>query len=274
IKNSAGQITHFLSVQEDSTRLKETAAKLAQARDRALEASRLKTRLLANVSHDLRTPLNAILGYTEMLQEGVYGPLSDSQRAAASEIIDSTGQLLNFVNNLLDQSRIESGRVTLNLVPFAPADLLADVQAVSGVLAAARGLELRSDIASGVPKTIAGDPYWLRQIVVNLVSNAIKFTDEGSAHIHIFRSRPGQWGIQVSDTGCGIPPEAQTRIFDPFWQVNGTATRGHAGSGLGLSIVKQLTAMMGGEITVRSQVGGGSTFTLLLPLQTVEEAIV
>jgi len=249
--------------------LKRAEESLAQAHDQALEASRLKSQLLANISHVLRTPLGSILGYTEMLQAGVYEPLTGQQQEAITEIIESAEQLLNFINNLLSQAQIETGKVVLNAVSFAPAELLDAIQSTSRALARTKGLELTSAIAPDMPAALSGDPYWLRQIIINLVSNAIKFTDRGAVGVHIYRADDVHWAIQVTDTGCGIPAEAQTYIFDSFRQVDETAIRKqHTGSGLGLSIVKQLTDLMGGQITLTSQEGQGSTFTVLLPLHS------
>jgi signal transduction histidine kinase len=260
-------------IQRQYNELQRSGEALAQAHDRTLEASRLKTQLLANVGHDLRTPLNAILGYSEMLQEGVYGVLSTQQRGATAEIIDSTGQLLNFVNNLLDQAQIESGQVVLKTAPFAPTDLLDMVLSTTGPLARIKELELTYEIAPDMPPILYGDLYWLCQILVNLVSNAVKFTAQGTVNIRFYLAEATQWAMQVSDTGPGIPTEAQAYIFDTFRQVDGTSTRSHTGAGLGLSIVKQLTILMGGHITLTSQVGAGSTFTICLPLVQVPEEV-
>jgi len=268
------RVTGFQSIVRDVTERKWAEEALALAHEQALEASRLKSRLLANVSHDLRSPLGSILGYTEMLQAGVYGPLAEQQYAAMTEIIGSTEQLLNFVNNLLGQAQIESGKVVLNVGPFAPVDLLEAIQSTSKALAQAKGLELIDQVAPDMPTTLSGDLYWLRQILVNLVSNAVKFTDQGTVKVQIYQSDENYWAIKVSDTGCGIPAEAQSYIFEPFRQVDGAATRKqHTGSGLGLSIVKQLTALMGGRVTLTSEVGQGSVFTVLLPLTPVQEEI-
>jgi signal transduction histidine kinase len=246
---------------------------LTQAHHQALEASRLKSRLLANVSHDLRSPLGSILGFTEMLQEGVYGPLSERQHTAMTDIAGSTEQLLNFVNNLLGQAQIESGKVVLNVKPFALNDLLETVSSTTKVVAQSKGLKLISEVAPDIlPVTLSGDLYWLRQIVVNLVSNAVKFTDQGTVKIRAYRADENYWAIQVSDTGRGIPAEAQSYIFDSFRQVDETVTSEYqTGSGLGLSIVKQLTTLMGGKVTLTSEVGQGSTFTVLLPLTPVQK---
>ena len=248
---------------------------LAQAHDQALEVSRLKSRLLANVSHDLRSPLGSILGFTEMLQEGIYGLLSERQHAAMAEIADSTEQLLSFVNNLLGQAQIESGKVILNIKPFAPDDLLGAISSTTRVVARSKGLQLIGEVAPGTPVTLPGDFYWLRRIVVNLVGNAVKFTDQGTVKMRVYQADENYWALQVSDTGRGIPSEAQSYIFDPFRQADETVTSEHqTGLGLGLSIVKQLTALMGGEVTLTSEVGQGSTFTVLLPLTPIQEETV
>lgn len=260
-------------VVSDITERKQAEQTLALAHQQALEASQLKIQLPANVSHDLRTPLNAILGYAEMLQEGIYGPLSTQQYSATAEIIDSTGHLLTFVNNLLVQAQIESGQVVLKAIPFAPADLLESVLAVTSPLARTKKLELTVDIAPDVPSTLYGDPYWLCQILANLVNNALKFTQQGKVNVHISGPDEAHWAIQVSDTGLGIPSEAQGYIFDTFRQIDGSTTRTHSGGGLGLSIVKQLTTLMGGQINLTSQVGYGSTFTVCLPLLSVPQKL-
>lgn len=244
---------------------------LRQARDEALEASRMKSQLLANVSHDLRTPLNAILGYSEMLQAGVYGDLSAQQQDAAAQIIDSTGHLLNFVNNLLDQAHIEAGRLKLNPRPFALLTLVQEVEELVRVLAEAKGLTLHSAIAPEMPTQIYGDRYWLRQVLTNLLGNGIKFTNDGFVDLKIYLADPDEWVIQVSDSGVGIAEAAQEQVFEPFWQVLGDKKK--LGSGLGLSIVKQLVVLMGGRVRLHSKVGTGTTFVVTLPLQPVAEYV-
>jgi PAS domain S-box-containing protein len=255
----------------DITERKEAEAVVALARDQALETSRLKTELLAKVSHELRTPLGAILGFAELLEAGVYGSLSDKQQQVTIRIIDSTQYLTSLVNELLDQAQLEAGRLKLNIQSFAPADLVDDTLIRMGVLARAKGLSLTSDIAADVPPALWGDSARLQQILVNLVSNAIKFTPTGAVRMRLYCPDADHWAMQVSDTGSGIPVEAQTYIFEPFRQVDGSVTRAHAGTGLGLSIVKQLTTVMGGEITLKSEIGQGSTFTVSLPLQATPE---
>ena len=238
---------------------------------REAELERMKSIFISSVSHELRTPLNAILGYADMLKEAVYGPISDKQRQILERIVVNGKRQLSIVNDMLDQAQIEAGTLNIKIAPFAPSDLIDDVMGMMDVLAQAKGLELTGDIASDIPTTLPGDRQRLHQILINLVGNAIKFTDEGKVQIRIYRPNTSQWAMQVSDTGCGIPQDSQPYIFDPFWQVDGSITREHAGSGLGLSIVKQLTTMMGGEIKLTSREGEGSTFTVILPLVSIQE---
>jgi signal transduction histidine kinase len=243
---------------------------LEQTRDQALTASRLKTELLAKVSHELRTPLGVILGYAEMMQRGVFGPLSGEQHASVNRIIEGSDYLTKQVNELLDQARLEAGQLKLNTSVFVLADMVNQVQVQMQALAQAKGLNLKTEIAADLPQRLSGDPVRLQQILANLVGNAIKFTKNGSVCVSIYKLYTSQWAMQVSDTGPGIPVEAQSLIFEPFRQVDGSDTRQHSGAGLGLSIVKQLVALMGGQVTLESQVGQGSTFTVMLPLENVK----
>jgi len=241
---------------------------------RDVAASRTKTNFVTLVSHDLRTPLSVILGFAEMLETGVYGPLADRQQAALGHIVTNVKRQLHLVNNLLDQALIEMGQLSIEITTFTPADLIKDTLADMSILAQDNDLELCNHIADDMPPTLSGDQQRLQQILVNLVDNAIKFTKQGQVTVHIYRPDEAHWAMAVSDTGPGILSKAQTHIFDAFWQVDDSVTREHAGVGLGLSIVKQITALMEGEITVESKVGQGSTFTVTLPLaiQTQEEA--
>jgi len=251
-----------------------TTGTVAVFRDFTWEAKidRMKSAFASMVSHELRTPLNAILGYADMLQETVYGLLPDKQRGVIERIIANIGHLLSLTNNLLDQAQIEAGTLTLNVISFAPADLIDSVHGVMSVLAQTKGLKLTSQIADDVPTTLFGDRQRLHQILVNLVSNAIKFTEQGTVRVRGYRPDATHWALEVSDTGYGIPAEAQAHIFEPFRQADDSLTREYTGAGLGLSIVKQLTEMMGGEITLASEVGRGSTFTVVLPLVPTQEA--
>ncbi len=267
VRDAEGRITHYLAIKEDITQRKELEEALQRSRDEALQASRLKTQLLANVSHDMRTPLGAIVGYTEMLQTGIYGEMSEEQQKAIQSIGKSSRQLLDFVNDLLNQAQIESGKIVLKPSPFAPSHLL-DLVGADIALAEGQGLNIITEVDPALPEKVVGDRYWIGQILRNLLSNAIKFTEEGSIRITLKRHGADHWTIQVSDTGQGIPAEAQGYIFDAFRQVDGSPSRKeHTGSGLGLSIVKHLTELMQGEVQLHSEVGKGTTFTVILPLE-------
>jgi signal transduction histidine kinase len=227
---------------------------------------RVKSDFVAIASHEFRTPLNAVLGYIDMLKEDVYGPLTDQQRSALERAAANTGQLVNLINNLLDRAQLETGRLALNVAPLAPERLVENVRSVMVMTAQSKGLELTGHIADDVPAMLVGDFQRLFQILANLVSNGIKFTDEGSVRVRVYMPAPDRWAMEVSDTGRGIAEEAQADIFVPFLQADDPITREYGGAGLGLSIVQQLVGLMGGEIELESEVGRGTTFTVILPL--------
>ena len=270
-KSADGTRITIYGVVSDVSIQKNAEQALTQAYEQAIEANQLKTQLLANVSHDLRTPLNAILGYAEMLQEGVYGNINSRQRAATGEIIDSTGLLLSFINNLLNQAQIESGRIKLRLTEFDPAEWFHAALVVFNSLAQAKGLTLTRTVAPEIPSKLRGDPYWLRQILGNLVGNALKFTEQGQVSVQLNRPTPDQWAIEVTDTGPGVSAKDQLHIFSEFKRGQEAQDKAHTGSGLGLSIVKHLAEMMGGHVKLDSRIGYGSTFTVLLPIQPPQE---
>jgi PAS domain S-box-containing protein len=232
---------------------------------REAEIDRMKSLFVSIASHDLRTPLNSILGYTEMLYEGVYGELAGEQREIVGRVVANTQQMLGLTNNLLDQAQIEAGTIAFNYLPLSPSELVADVMNVMEVLARTQGLAMSSEIADGVPEKLFGDRQRLTQILVNLVSNAIKYTNEGEVRVRVYRPDAGRWALEVSDTGRGISREDQSRVFEPFRRA--ARLPGYGGSGLGLSIVKRLVEMMEGEVRLRSELGQGSTFTVVLPLR-------
>ena len=258
-----GVITNFIAIKQDITKRKLAEEQLRQAHEQAVEANNMKTQLLANVSHDLRSPLGAIMGYSEMLEKGVLGKVNTKQKNAASEILDSSNQLLAFVNNLIGQAQIETGRVVIRTALFKPAELVEGAQSIVGYAIQKKGLKFKVEIAPELPEQIFGDAYWLKQILLNLVHNATKFTEKGTVKVRLFLADQDHWAIQVEDTGGGIPRDAQRMIFEAFRQVEG-GTRG--GSGLGLSIVSQLAALMNGKVELQSEIGKGSAFTVILPL--------
>ena len=233
---------------------------------REAEVEKLKSTFVGIVSHELRTPLNAILGYAEMFKEAVYGPMNDKQVNMADRIMKNTQRLLGLINDLLDQAQMEAGKLTIHNAPLKPADLLDTLHGLLDKAASDKQLRLISKIDEDLPEVLLGDAARLQQILVNLVNNAIKFTDQGEVRIKLARTDDAQWGIEVEDTGRGIPDSELPYIFDTFRQVESTATRVHGGFGLGLAIVKQLVTLMSGEIIARSMVNIGTTFSITLPL--------
>lgn len=240
---------------------------------REAEVEKLKSTFVAIVSHELRTPLNAILGYAEMFKEAVYGPMNEKQINMADRIMKNTQRLLGLINDLLDQAQMEAGKLTIQMGPVRPAELLESLHGVMDQMAHEKGLRLTSEIDDNLPEILNGDAARLQQILVNLVNNAVKFTEHGTVHVRLFCSFANKWGIEVSDTGRGIQEDELPHIFDTFRQVDGAATRVHGGFGLGLSIVRQLVQLMNGDIKVRSKVDRGTTFTVSLPLVIPEGSI-
>jgi signal transduction histidine kinase len=235
--------------------------------EQALEADRLKSQLLNSVSHELRTPLAAIKGYSQLLGEDAYGTLSAGQKTTVQRILINTTQLQGMVNNLLDHAQIEQGKLVLRNEKFAANDLINTTHSALNILAVTKGVALTSEIAHDVPVTLTGDLLRLQQILVNLTSNALKFTESGTVHLSIFLPDPAHWAMRVADTGIGISNEDQSRVFAPFWQIDSSATRQYRGSGLGLAIVKELADLMDGRISLTSQPGKGSTFTVIFPIE-------
>jgi polar amino acid transport system substrate-binding protein len=192
--------------------------------------------------------------------------MNDKQVNMAERIMKNTQRLLGLINDLLDQAQMEAGKLTVQMAPFKPAELLENIHGVMDQLVHEKGLRLTSEIEDNLPEIINGDAARLHQILVNLVNNAVKFTDHGTVHVRLFCPHASRWGVEVVDSGRGIPESELPYIFDTFRQVEGSATRAHGGFGLGLSIVKQLVNLMNGEIRVKSKVDRGSTFTVNLPL--------
>ena len=233
---------------------------------REVELEKMKDTFMGIVSHELRTPLNAVLGYAEMLKEGVYGAVNDKQANIADRVMTNTRRLLAIVTDLLDQAQIQSGKLKIRMVSCKPAEMLETLHGVMDQIAADKGIEFITELDPQLPPVLMGDPERLQQVMVNLANNAVKFTEQGSVKTKLLRLDEANWQIITTDTGGGIPLEAQEYIFESFRQVEGSATRKHGGVGLGLSIVKQLVERMKGRITLESEQGKGSTFTITLPI--------
>jgi signal transduction histidine kinase len=231
------------------------------------QASALKSQFLANMSHEFRTPLNAMLGYTSMLLQGVAGSLDAPVKRQLSRIESNGRHLLTIINEILDISRIEAGRMPLQLSKFKIPDLVAEVRAELEPIILRTKLNVTVDLAKDL-RPIMSDRQKVKQILLNLLSNALKFTHQGGVTISIHRDASARVvHLSVRDTGIGIAPADQDRIFEDFRQLDNSPTRAYGGTGLGLSICRRLAQMLEGSITVESQVGKGSTFTLTLPSQ-------
>jgi signal transduction histidine kinase len=229
------------------------------------QASRLKSQFLANMSHEFRTPLNAILGYTSMLLQGVSGEMTPGQKRSLQRVDSNAHHLLSIINDILDISRIEAGKMPLTVTGFRLPGLVAEVMAEVEPLIARSLLTVSSDIDKRVP-LVRTDRQKVKQILINLLTNALKFTQHGSVRVvAAYRKPTDQIAIAVSDTGIGIAAADQAKVFDDFRQADNSPTREYGGAGLGLAICRRLANMLNGELTLVSELGKGSTFTLVLP---------
>ena len=257
-----------LSEMEKSIVETEHAKQQAEAaRRRAEEADSAKSQFLANVSHELRTPLNAIIGYDEAMLAGMVGEFTPQQLKLLDIMQHSSRRLLNLINDILDLSKIEAGSMAVYLTSLDPTRIIKEsIDSLCG-LAQEKDIYLKVSFAETTPVTILSDKSKLEQIMINLLSNAIKFTEQGGVAVRVsgVANADGTLVIDILDTGIGIPDDAQSSIFDPFRQVDGTLKRKYHGTGLGLSITKRLVEALGGTVSVNSQAGVGSSFTVVLP---------
>ncbi|GEC14744.1 PAS domain-containing sensor histidine kinase [Nitrobacter winogradskyi] len=261
-----------VAVMRDVTDRKQQEHALDLARTAAERADAAKTRFLATMSHELRTPLNAIIGFSEMIVQEATLPLDATRRKEYAQLINDSGQhLLSVVNSILDMSKMESGSFEILPEPFAPREVLLSGSNLLALKARDNGIELVTRVPENLPQMV-GDPRAFRQIVLNLVSNAIKFTERGGRVTISARVEAARMVLRVMDNGVGIAQEDLKRIGDPFFQAGKTYQRRHEGTGLGLSIVKSLVALHRGEIDVQSKVEEGTTVTVMLPLTLVPVA--
>lgn len=255
-----------VAVMRDVTDRKLSEQALDQARNEAEAADAAKTRFLATMSHELRTPLNAIIGFSEMIAQEQTLMLAASQRKEYAELIHASGQhLLSVVNGILDMSKMESGNFEIASEPFAPRASLMHCCNLLALKARENGIDLITDAPQDLP-VMTGDPRAFKQIVLNLVANAVKFTERGGQVTVTAAASASQLTLRISDTGVGIAPDDLKRIGAPFFQCGKTYQRRHEGTGLGLSIVKSLVALHLGELTVQSKLGEGTAVTVKLPL--------
>jgi len=263
-----------LARQKARTREAKEAAERAQAQ--AESASQAKTEFLAAVSHEIRTPLNSVMGFTDLILDRT--DLAPEMRRQVELIKTASSTLLTIVNDVLDFATIEAGAVELDPKPFPPAAIVGDCLSIVHGLASTKGLDLSCRTDPSVPALLVGDGPRLRQILLNLLNNAIKFTPSGSVTLTVTPEHAGdgrdRYRFAVTDTGIGIPKEKQDRLFQRFTQVDGSARRQYGGTGLGLAISKRLVELMGGEIGVVSEVGQGSTFWFSVPLTKAAERVI
>jgi len=276
VANDAGQVTHHVAVKRDVTErvqreqaLEESNRALRQARDAALQASRAKSEFLANMSHELRTPLNAIIGYSELLMEDAEASPQSELHADLKKIHTSGAHLLSLINDVLDMSKIESGQMDLDVLEFDLHELVGSLKDTIQPLAARQGnqLEIRLEHA---PDRITSDPQKLRQVLINLLVNACKFTTGGKVRLEVAKDGLGWLELRVTDSGIGMSDEQRARLFRPFVQADSSTTRRYGGTGLGLAISRHFCRLMGGDLTVTSVYGQGSTFTVRLPMTVTE----
>jgi len=271
LRDKNGKVAGLVGIGHDITQLKKVHAEMQKAREVAEAASRAKSEFLANMSHEIRTPLNGIMGMTDLALET---ELSREQREYLETVKVSADSLLTVINDILDFSKIEAGKIDLESVDFDVRDSLESALKTLAIRADEKGLELLCEVAPEVPEVARGDNTRLRQVLLNLVGNGIKFTDEGEIAVKVRQQAKDEHGLllhfTVSDTGIGIPENKRDLIFDPFAQADSSTTRKYGGTGLGLTISTRLVHMMGGRIWVESEEGQGSHFHFTVRLQITD----
>jgi signal transduction histidine kinase len=296
IKRAMSARMHMATVEEASRELTEKNRRLALMVERLQEADRVKSNFLATVSHELRTPLTSIIGYSEMLLEGIAGDLNNEQREYVRTVMEKGDQLLQIITGILDISRMEAGQMRIERQPFDLDEVVSVAVQTIAPHARRKKLSLSCELPPDLPMVL-GDRDRIRQVLLNLINNSIKFTPEGGAisirgEVGLLarhapdpsldaqtrrlgtdpEGAPVRRAVRVTvrDTGVGIPPEHHTRVFDPFFQVDNSSTREYGGTGLGLNIVKRFVEAHGGAVWVESQEGQGATFYFTLPLAPTE----
>ncbi|MES2205678.1 MAG: PAS domain S-box protein [Pseudomonadota bacterium] len=277
MKNDGDQIKGFIKIARDMTKERHAQELLIEARNAAEAANIAKTEFLTNMSHEIRTPMNAVIGLSNIL--AISQPLTSKQKEYIKTLQMSADSLLALINDLLDIAKIEARTIELEKIPFSLTQLIHEVISMMGVRAKEKGLSFISDMECVENRMFMGDPTRLRQIMLNLCSNAIKFTERGGIHISVIAEKKSHTlletlYISVTDTGIGISPEKLDIIFHKFIQADSSINRKYGGTGLGLAITKTLAEIMGGSLTVKSWVGEGSTFTVSMPLEIAGEMVI
>lgn len=268
LRDASGEVSHFVAIKQDISQHKQTAAQLSQARDAALDSTRLKSEFLANMSHEIRTPMNAIMGMTSLLLDT---KLTEEQTEFAQTVQSSAESLLTLLNDILDLSKIEAGRLAIDNEDFELRDTLEGTLDILAENAQAKRLELVGMVLPETSTHLRGDAGRLRQILLNLVGNAVKFTDNGQVVVRVFEEHSDKDSVllrfEIEDTGIGISPKVQTHLFEAFNQGDGSITRKYGGTGLGLAISKRLVELMHGHIGMKSEPDHGSLFWFTVHLE-------
>ncbi len=263
VRGADGAVTDIIDVTREVSDEEMLKAQLRTALAEAQHAAAVKAEFLANMSHEIRTPLTAVLGFAGLL--GERADLDATAKAQVGRIVGASRALLAVVNDVLDFSKLEAGEVTIRRAPASAERAAREVLEMFALQAGAKGVDLRFEAAVGLPGSLLIDEDRLRQILINLVGNAVKFTERGRVSVALSYGADGRLVVEVSDTGPGIAPQAKAMLFQRFSQIDGSSTRSKGGSGLGLAICQGLARAMDGEVTVTSRVGRGSTFRLALP---------
>ena len=266
-----GEPIEFIDVVRDVTQTKVFEADLEEARRRAEGAAAAKSAFLANMSHELRTPLTSIIGFSRLL--GDRAELADESKHYARRILDASEALLSIINDVLDFSKLEAGQASIEIQPLSVLHLVEETTGIVAIQAAAKGLVLTTDLDPRTPELVGGDVARLRQVLLNFLSNAVKFTDQGSITVRTQwrgRKRSGRLRLSVIDTGAGIAPDSVGRLFERFSQAEVSINRTHGGTGLGLAICKGIIGLMGGEVGVDTKVGEGSSFWFEIPAKAAQ----
>ena len=271
IINDDGEIVNIVAIDSDITARKEAELQLMQSKLRTEKLAKTKEDFLANMSHEIRTPMNGIIGMVQLLKDT---ELTDKQNNYLKSIQFASDNLLSIINDVLDFSKLEANAVTFEEIPFNVRETIQHIVEMFTPKAKEKGLSIGSHVADDVPDHVVGDPTKVSQIITNLLSNAIKFTGEGEVKVQVetvsSSANSVELSFSISDTGIGIPEDKQESVFSSFEQAETNTTRKYGGTGLGLAIIKKLTEGMGGEVSLQSEVGKGSTFTVRIPFAEVE----